>query len=288
VSGNIYAVSDYVGDTSGNSQTTSLGRYNNITSFVSSNGSTNSYNFDGNVGIGTTAPTNRLDVIQSGYTAGVRVSGGTHTQIRVEGTSAQAKLQVCDSCSGGLNDVGNGIGLLGTENTYPFAIYTNNTERVRITSTGNVGIGTTTPLNKLDIAGASAIGSDYAGAYTAPTNGAIIEGNVGIGTTTPASTLTVNGHIGTDGLAPALTSCGTSPSIVAGSTDTAGEVTEGSISTGCTITFKVAYTRAPFVTVTAQSGLVFTYTVSASAITITNVGALSSTKLNYHVISTDL
>ena len=50
---------------------------------------------------------------------------------------------------------------------------------------GNVGIGTTVPLNKLDIAGASAIGSDYAGAYTAPTNGEIIEGNVGIGTTGP-------------------------------------------------------------------------------------------------------
>jgi hypothetical protein len=113
-------------------------------------------------------------------------------------------------------------------------------------------------------------------------------GNSGFGTTSPVSRVTVNGHIGTDGAIPTLTSCGTSPSIVTGSTDTAGEVTEGTIATGCTITFASAYARAPFVTVTAQSGLVFSYTISASAITITNVGALSSTKLDYHVISNDL
>jgi hypothetical protein len=112
-------------------------------------------------------------------------------------------------------------------------------------------------------------------------------GNVGIGTTSPASKLTVKGHIGTDGLAPALTSCGTSPSIVTGSTDTAGEVTEGTISTGCTITFQTAYARAPFCTATGQAGLVFTYTISASALTITNVGALSSTAVDYHCISND-
>ena len=112
-------------------------------------------------------------------------------------------------------------------------------------------------------------------------------GNVGIGTTTPASTLTINGHIGTDGGAPALTSCGTSPSIVVGSTDTAGEVTEGSVSTGCTITFKTAYARAPFCTVSEQSGLAASYTISASAITLTNIGALSSTKIDYHCISND-
>ena len=133
----------------------------------------------------------------------------------------------------------------------------------------------------------SKIGAPYFVATSTNANN-VFMGNVGIATTSPASTLTVNGHIGTDGLAPALTSCGTSPSIVAGSTDTAGEVTEGSLATGCTITFKTAYARAPFVTISAQSGLVFSYTISASAITITNVGALSSTKLDYHVISNDL
>jgi hypothetical protein len=115
-----------------------------------------------------------------------------------------------------------------------------------------------------------------------------IAGNVGIGTTSPPSTLTVKGHIGTDGAIPALTSCGTSPAITSGSTDTAGEITEGTISTGCVITFASAYARAPFVVLSAQSGLVFTYTISNTAITITNVGALSSTKINYMVVSNDL
>jgi len=47
---------------------------------------------------------------------------------------------------------------------------------------GNVGIGTTSPQNKLDVEGAVAIGTDYSGRATAPTDGMIIEGKVGIGT----------------------------------------------------------------------------------------------------------
>jgi hypothetical protein len=107
-------------------------------------------------------------------------------------------------------------------------------------------------------------------------------GNVGIGTTSPAQALTVAGGIGFYGTIPALTSCGTSPAIIKGSTDSAGEVTEGTISTGCTITFAVAKTNAPFCTLAGKAGLVFTYAVSASAITITNVGALSSTNVVYN------
>jgi len=149
---------------------------------------------NGNVGIGNTTPSNRLDVVQSGQTAGIRVSGGTNPQMKLEGTTAQAKLQVCDSCSGGLNDVGSGIGLFGTENAYPFAIYTNNSERVRITSTGNVGIGSTGPTARLQIVGADDLSTSFAAKIGgATTTGLVVQnnGNVGIGTASPGNKLEV-------------------------------------------------------------------------------------------------
>jgi hypothetical protein len=50
-------------------------------------------------------------------------------------------------------------------------------------------------LSKLDVEGGIAIGTAYSGATAAPTNGAIIEGNVGIGTATPTETLEVAGNV---------------------------------------------------------------------------------------------
>ena len=57
-------------------------------------------------------------------------------------------------------------------------------ERMRISSAGNVGIGTTGPLSKLDVNGGIAVGT-YAGTATAPSNGLIVSGQVGIGTNGP-------------------------------------------------------------------------------------------------------
>ena len=56
--------------------------------------------------------------------------------------------------------------------------------------------------------------------------------------------------------------------------------------TGCTITFNLAYTSAPFCTITWQGNPLATqnYTVSTSAITLTQT-ATSSNKVNYTCIA---
>lgn len=107
---------------------------------------------------------------------------------------------------------------------------------------------------------------------------------------TGVSTLRANVIAGTTGTnshiieahqtAPVLTSCGTSPSVVTGN-DFAGTFTEGSIATGCVLTFNATFTTAPTCTVIDEGGIVLSYVLSATTITITNVGAASSTNIDY-------
>ncbi len=59
----------------------------------------------------------------------------------------------------------------------------------------DVGLGTTSPKNKLDVAGGMIVGSDYAGNNKAPINGLLVQGSMSLGTTTPKEMLTVNGAI---------------------------------------------------------------------------------------------
>ncbi len=82
---------------------------------------------------------------------------------------------------------------LGTTDNVPLSFRTGNTERVRINTSGNVGIGTSYAASRLDVEGGMSIGSSYSGSYTAPTNGAIVEGNVGIGVTFPTAQLHTTG-----------------------------------------------------------------------------------------------
>lgn len=70
------------------------------------------------------------------------------------------------------------------------------TMRMTILSSGNVGIGTTSPKNKLDVEGSAVIGASYSGTNTAPSNGLLVQGNVGIGATNPTAKLHVVGDNG--------------------------------------------------------------------------------------------
>jgi hypothetical protein len=82
------------------------------------------------------------------------------------------------------------------------------------TTTGLM-VGSSTPtLDKLDVYGATAIGTGYAGVTAAPTNGLIVQGNVGIGTSNPlGNALDVNGTVNAtlfSGSGAGLTNIGTS------------------------------------------------------------------------------
>ena len=89
----------------------------------------------GNVGIGTAPDSDtELHVYRNGSAARVRVEREFNPKLDLESL--------------------NGYAQVGTLNNFPLAFQTNGSERIRVTSTGNVGIGTTSPGAKLDVNGA--------------------------------------------------------------------------------------------------------------------------------------
>lgn len=78
-----------------------------------------------------------------------------------------------------------GVGILVYSN-YPFMVKTNNQERLRITNDGNIGIGTSTPLFKLDVTDSKS--STAAAMITNTDNGSTANVlQLKLGTTTPGS-----------------------------------------------------------------------------------------------------
>lgn len=82
------------------------------------------------------------------------------------------------------------------------------------------------------------------------------------------------------GTIPTITGTGT-PAITSGSTDTAGEVTGGTLAVSIVVTFATAKTNAPFCIVTPQTQVAaFAYGVSTTAITVT-LTATTGEKIDY-------
>jgi hypothetical protein len=160
---------------------------------------------NGNVGIGTANPD-----------APLRVAGTVNSTHSIFSNIDGRGLAIQTITISGTNDAGSILNARGAGGG-TLILQTDNTERVRVASDGNVGIGTISPLQKLDVSGSINVRSgaptilfDRNGAYTwrlvngdgtiFPTSTFNIAnnasksiatfldgGNVGIGTTTPSA-----------------------------------------------------------------------------------------------------
>jgi hypothetical protein len=171
----------------------------------------------GNVGIGTTSPSEKLEVSQSSNNQGFRISGydtnslqNYRVYISSDGsTNLRSTSYIRAIANSYYYDLNNGGAFIVRSNATSEILHVNNN--------GNVGIGITSPNYPLEVAGASTVSiayqrtgvsakkwgfhSDNSNTYWQNlTDGNLAitvanAGNVGIGTTSPAKTLDVNGDV---------------------------------------------------------------------------------------------
>jgi hypothetical protein len=120
------------------------GGTNNGVVFVNGSGTTTSgsaLTFDGtNVGIGTSSPTYKLNVVSEGAGATLNLLTLSADAAATGGSAATLNFKAASN-----------LMTIQSTSSDDFALGTANTERMRITSAGNVGIGTSSPATTLHI-----------------------------------------------------------------------------------------------------------------------------------------
>jgi len=147
----------------------------------------------GDVGIGTTSPSAKLDVAGSAYVRGDSTNG-TFTgpgQLAIKRSSGDPVLSFHGNTG---TQIGNiqfqdaGTCTIGVNVNQALAFTTNSTERVRITSAGNVGIGTSSPAASLHVVTTAPTintleSSAANGGYLTFSNGSTVPLYIGFGST---------------------------------------------------------------------------------------------------------
>jgi hypothetical protein len=102
----------------------------------------------GNVGIGTTSPTSTLSVIGSSDIRSATGASGTGYALEMNTNSSTPRIDLVDNgtYTGAFKSNAN-IVTVGNNSANPLVFTTGGTERARITSVGNIGVGTTAPTD---------------------------------------------------------------------------------------------------------------------------------------------
>jgi hypothetical protein len=130
--------------------------FNNVNNAYNSSTEFMRIDSSGNVGIGTSTP--------STYGTGLVVYNSATGVVRSVGGSVTAYMFASN---------GGGLGATGTETNHPFALYSNNTERARITSGGDFLVGTTS-LGSGKFQVAVADGSGWYGNFGSSSTGVLL------------------------------------------------------------------------------------------------------------------
>jgi hypothetical protein len=120
---------------------------------------------DGDVGIGTATPGYKLDV-QSSASSGAPLlanfqAAGGDVQVYIQNGTVKTQINA---------DATNSASIIGSFSNHPLSLRTNNTERMRIDSSGNVGIGTTSPSTYGNLAVYTAASNTEVAAVTGGAN----------------------------------------------------------------------------------------------------------------------